>query len=73
MLTNRQLNLLGAGIVVGALTGAVVAYLYAPQDGTKTKQLLAREANRFTQTSILRAQNMLIKLESALEKGSNGR
>lgn len=68
MLTNKQLNILSAGIVVGALAGAVAAYFFAPQDGAKTKKMVAKKANSFTQTSILRAQNLLINLETALEK-----
>lgn len=68
MLTNRKLNILSAGIVLGSITGAVTAYLFAPQNSNKTKQMLARKANTIAQTSILRTQSLLIDFEMALEK-----
>ncbi len=33
-----------AGIVVGAIVGAAMALLYAPQSGEKTRKLIAKKA-----------------------------
>ena len=67
MNTNRQRNLLSLGLIVGAIGGAVAAYFYAPQNGDKTKTMIAKRVNNFTQTSILRTQSALIKIEQKLE------
>lgn len=67
MNTRKQRNLLSLGLVVGAIGGAVAAYFYAPQNGDKTKEMLAKRANNFAQTSILRTQNTLINIEKRLE------
>ena len=67
MNTNKQRNLLSLGQVVGAIGGAVTAYFYAPQNGDKTKAMVAKRLNNFTQTSILRIQNALINIEQKLE------
>lgn len=68
MKINRQRNLMSLGIVVGALTGAVAAYLLAPQDGKQTKVNIAKKVNNLTQTSILKTQEKLIQLESVLDR-----
>ena len=67
MNTRKQRNLLSLGLVVGAIGGAVAAYFYAPQKGDKTKAMLAKHANNFAQTSILRTQKALINIEQILE------
>lgn len=67
MYKKRQRNLLQLGLVVGALGGAVAAYFYAPQNGDKTKAMIAKRLNNFTQTSILRTQSALIQIEQKLE------
>lgn len=67
MIKKRQRNLLQLGLVVGALGGAVAAYFYAPQNGDKTKAMIAKRLNNFTQTSILRTQSALIQIEQKLE------
>lgn len=68
MQTRRDKNLLSLGIILGTITGAVVAYFFAPQDGEKTKKDIAKNLNNFTQSSILKTQNALIQFEQALEK-----
>lgn len=64
----KQINKLSAGILLGALTGAVAAYFLAPQTGAETKKMLAKKANTLTQTSILHVQNLLINVENYLEE-----
>ena len=64
----KQRNKLSAGLIVGALSGAVAAYFLAPQTGAETKKMLAKKANSLTQTSILHVQNQLIHLERYLEE-----
>lgn len=67
MQTNRERNLLSWGIVFGSIVGAAAAYFLAPRRGEETKKILAKNVNRFTQTSILRTQNALINFEQAIE------
>jgi len=67
MQTNRERNLLSWGIVFGSIAGAAAAYFLAPRRGADTKKILAKNFNRFAQTSILRTQNALISFEEAME------
>lgn len=67
MYTSKQRSFLRLGLVVGVLGGAVAAYFYAPQNGDKTKAILAKRLNNVAQTSILRTQNALINFEQKLE------
>ena len=60
-------KLLGVGVIVGVLTGAAAAYFYAPQDGKRTKAMLAKRFNNVTQESIIKVQTALIQLEQKLE------
>ncbi len=68
MQTNRERNLISWGIVFGSITGAAAAYFLAPKKGTEMKKTVAKNLNRFTQTSILRTQSALINFETAMEK-----
>ncbi len=42
----QDLGLIASGILIGAITGAVVALLVAPRTGAETRDLLARRAQR---------------------------
>lgn len=67
MQTDRERNLLSWGIVLGSIAGAAAAYFFAPRRAEDTKKILAKNVNRFTQTSILRTQNALINFEHAIK------
>ena len=67
MQTGRERNLLNWGIIFGSIAGATAAYFLAPRKGDETKKIVAKNLNRFTQTSILRAQNALIHFEQVME------
>lgn len=67
MNTDKTRNLISLGLVVGTIAGAGAAFFLAPRKGTDTQKSLARKLNNFTQKSILKTQDTLIKFEEALE------
>lgn len=68
MQTNRERNLLSWGIVLGSIAGATAAYFLAPRRAEDTKKILAKNLNRFAQTSILRTQSALIEFEQLMKE-----
>lgn len=55
------------GLSVGIISGAVAAYFLAPKKGTDTQQMLIKNANKITQKSIAKVQEVLIQFEVALQ------
>jgi len=51
MSQDRDGNFL-AGIVVGAIVGAAMALLYAPQSGEKTRKLVAKKAKELKEKGL---------------------
>ena len=51
MNNNRCGNFL-TGVVIGAIVGAAVALLYAPQSGEKTRKLVAKKAKELKEKGL---------------------
>ena len=64
-----------AGIVTGALVGAGIALLYAPQSGTETRKKLKRKAGEIKTKALEIKEEALTKIEevgnTALEKAED--
>ncbi len=60
------------GIIIGALTGAILGILYAPQSGDKTREKIKhiRDENEdIIQDSKEHTENMIEKTKDAIEEG----
>ena len=65
----KEKNILASfGLTVGLVSGAIAAYLLAPQKGKDTQKMLVCKANRLSQKSIKKIEEALIQLELTLER-----
>lgn len=57
-----------AGMLVGALIGASLGLLFAPEPGEETRELVAERARRLRETASERGRNFLKRGEEAAEE-----
>lgn len=57
-----------AGMLVGALIGASLGLLFAPEPGEETRELVAERARRLKESAAERGRHVLKRGEEALEE-----
>ena len=69
----RRVGMFVAGLAIGALVGAGLALLFAPQSGEETRRLVSRKAKHLAREARDRYDDVKEKVRRARREGHGGR